>query len=313
MSWRLASLAETEDALASRHQWQACVYAESTRLKEKFRGRKELEETKPDSLPPRFYSHELYFVVARRDNVALLHRLFYSTKRGAQGEASEEAPDGGPTAEAPSGAHAKVDCHARFFVALAPREDPRDLFASTCSRLVKVNAEAKFPMELVGTRPQQGFRAILKESRKTAASLVDLFGDTPSYYFFVQESEDSPDDPRTLNFLIRLRVATHPVALPSPLADEEGEAAPPSNPVCPGEPGGASPRDAASDFLTELDILVRLLTFVRAEDNVPAREQSEDDRRIVVAVKKRAEALASAWPADASRLFVTKLGARLPR
>lgn len=323
MLWELASLPDTERALASRRQWQACVYAESMRFKGKFRGRKDVEDSEKinePSLPPSLYSHELYLIIDRRDNVALLHHLFYSKKRGAQVEASEEAraaaPEEGPAAEVPSGPQPAVRCRARFFAALAPREDPRDLFASTCSRLVKVNGDTVFPTGLVSTSLERGFRVILKDSRKVAATLVDLLGDTPSYYFFVQESADAKDDRLTLNFLIRLRLSTHPVvALSSPLADDddEGEAVP-SNPVCPGEPGGASPRDAASDFLAELDVLVRLLTFVRAENGKDAAiEQSEADRQIVVAVRERALWLASAWSEDSSTLFTKELDTRLAR
>ena len=338
MLWELASLPDTERALASRRQWQACVYAESMRFKGKFRGRKDVEyseEIKEPSLPPSLYSHELYLIIDRRDNVALLHHLFYSKKRGAQVEASEEARgaalEEGPTAEVPSGPQPAVRCRARFFAALAPREDPRDLFASTCSRLVKVNGDTVngdtvngdtvngdtvFQMDLVSTSLERGFRVILKDSREVAATLVDLLGDTPSYYFCVQESADAKDDRLTLNFLIRLRLSTHPVvALSSPLADDddEGEAAP-SNPVCPGEPGGASPRDAASDFLAELDVLVRLLSFVRAENGEDAAiEQSEADRQIVVAVREKALRLASAWSEDSSTLFMKELDTRLAR
>ena len=297
MSWELASLPATKQALVSWRQWEACVYAESTQFKHKFQGHKTAPsaKTKKPAPPPSLYSHELHFTIDRRENVDLLHQLFLAKTRGAQTQASAPQP--------------AVPCLARFFAALAPREDPRDLFESTCSRLVEVSSEmsakTEFLAELVSTSLERGFRVIFKESRY-AETLVDLLGDTPSYYFFVQQSEDGPP---TFNFLLRLRLATHPVAPSSPLAAayDEGEAAP-SNPVCQGE--------EAPDFLEELGILVRLLTFVRAEDrflNLEAIEPSEDDRRIAKEIGARARALANAWPEDASTLLMNEVDSYLAR
>lgn len=304
MSWELTSLADTKRALASWRQWKACVYAESTQLKYKFLSRKTVPSEKPKkpAPPPSLYSHDLHFTIDRRENVQLLHDLFHAKMRGEEAEASEEGAEEPPSAPRPA-----VRCLARFFAALAPREDPRDLFESTCSRLVRVSSEVtsaktEILAELVSL--ERGFRVIFKRSRDVE-TLIDLLGDTPSYYFFVQQREG---DPPMLNFLLRLRLATHPVALSSPLAAayDEGEAAP-SNPVCPGE---------ATDFLAELDILVRLLTFVRAEDTLlgfEAIEPTEVDRRIAEEVRDRARILASAWSEDSSALFMKELDNCLSR